>query len=293
MNRLLKALVAVSLLPLAAHAATGDLLLGFRIGTADPAANPTGANDIFLSVNLGNISQFTGASGYFATGGYSLDMSSFLTTAYGANWNSNANLTFSILGTQSTSAGIGNAPVGTHQVYLGARAAAAGTSAEFANLTSSVTTGSPARQIATPIRNVYNSYGALLTEYAADSSVVYAPGVLAITSARLAADNSAYQTTGYWVDGSDRIGRDYGDAANRAVALYDSVLGQTVTGAQNMLDLRELRNGEAFSTNLGSFVLSSNGMLTAVPEPSTYGLIGAGALAGVAAVRRRRKAIAA
>ncbi len=31
--------------------------------------------------------------------------------------------------------------------------------------------------------------------------------------------------------------------------------------------------------------------ITAVPEPSTYGMLGAGALAGVAFVRRRKRAI--
>lgn len=42
-------------------------------------------------------------------------------------------------------------------------------------------------------------------------------------------------------------------------------------------------------SNIGQFNISG-GTISAVPEPSTYGLLGAGALAAVAFVRRRRKA---
>ena len=46
-----------------------------------------------------------------------------------------------------------------------------------------------------------------------------------------------------------------------------------------------------YNTSVWSNVVYNDGMLTftAVPEPSVYGLLGAGALAGAAAVRRRRK----
>ena len=60
--------------------------------------------------------------------------------------------------------------------------------------------------------------------------------------------------------------------------------GGTIGGTFSVLNT-------GYDTNIWSNVTYSNGVLsfTAVPEPSTYGLMGAGALAAVAFVRRRRK----
>jgi fibronectin-binding autotransporter adhesin len=71
---------------------------------------------------------------------------------------------------------------------------------------------------------------------------------------------------------------------------YQLISGGAGLGGGTELSLANI-SGFNSSITLNSF---TNGTLnfTAVPEPSTYGLIGAGALALVAAVRRRRRTIA-
>lgn len=78
---------------------------------------------------------------------------------------------------------------------------------------------------------------------------------------------------------------------NGATATFDSLAGSitvSLAGATlgDTIWVRIARPSGGLSTNTGNI---DNISYNAVPEPSTYGLLGAGALAGLAIVRRRRR----
>lgn len=92
---------------------------------------------------------------------------------------------------------------------------------------------------------------------------------------------------------------DYGSAVVRSTTGAGSVATNVFTQSLDILSgssvlLRFAPYVTIAGSNTGNWHvtgLSLDGSVSAIPEPSTYGLMGAGALAAVALVRRRRKAV--
>jgi len=288
MKNLLKTIAVLGLVTAStggarAAAVVGDLMLGFRLN-GDAGTAPSASDNILL-IDIGALSSFTGASGYFATGSYSLNLNPYLTAAFGANWNTNANLTFGIFGT-SVANNVG--PNGNpYTTWISAEATGAGLSSNYANIgTLSITSGT-VRTAVTAANTVYSGFNSALSRYAGNSSVILAPNVYLTNQGVADADGEVNTWAGVLYNGAGANPNLFTGSA-----LPYTQMGQNVTSLENYVDLRQLTNGSANTSVLGSFSLGSNGTLTTVapvPEPSTYGILGAGALAGVALVRRRRK----
>ena len=111
-----------------------------------------------------------------------------------------------------------------------------------------------------------------------------AGGTLTITSASATIANSG---TVNLTGGSLNLNHLFDSFNGGASGTYTLITGTAGAGAATVLT-------SGYNAGVWSSVTeSAAGVLTftAVPEPSTYGLIGAGALAAVAVVRRRRKVV--
>ena len=86
----------------AATAASGDLFLGVR------ASGGNGATQDYI-IDLGQASQFTGATGPVAVGNIGAD----LTSQFGASWNTRGNVFWGIAGTTGSFAAVGSDPAKT------------------------------------------------------------------------------------------------------------------------------------------------------------------------------------
>lgn len=212
----------------------------------------TGDND--LIINLGDFKTSSG----FLTGGLLGNFGSALASEFGANWNTRSDLYWGVAAGNTS---------GTRSVIFGNVNGAGYSSMTSANVSNA----------AIPVGNLYTASGTLsagqsmtmldslstswtfLRSGQADGS---GDAVFGVPTTKVS--NSLFEQTA-----------DFASITDKSTVL----MGVTGSGAW---------------ISGGSLSFSSNGDVsfsaTAVPEPSTYGLMGAGALAAAAYVRRRRMA---
>jgi len=82
----------------------------------------------------------------------------------------------------------------------------------------------------------------------------------------------------------------WGSFTSIGASSFGSFNGSIETSVINNLDLYRLTPGTGSGSNFGSLNLSSTGTISAVPEPSTYALMGFGVLLLVIAYRRKSNA---
>ena len=261
MNKLittaLLALAGAALLESSAMAqnfTSGDLLLNFRLTSG---SGTTGSD---LEVNLGLASAFN-----FSQTNQTLAQLnvSDLNTLYGAGgtWNSNANLVWSIVGANSS-----------NDLFLSDPSATVLTTPISSTTTPKAT-----------ISALYTEAGS--PQGANSSSFVVSP-----------TDANSYASV---IKNVNSLAGQYPTDYN--FVAFEPTTEQGVSGSGTSIDLYEFtpatgKGGStpATITDLGTFVLGGNGVLTydpqAVPEPSTYALFGLGALVVVLMRRRAIKA---
>ena len=258
MNKLITA-AAVALASVAfvqtasAQFVNGDLLLNFRVN--DGAGQGAGQD---LEVDLGQASAFDFTTSHAVTVLNASDLSSIFGTS-GTPWQSRTDLVFSIVG-------------------------AAGTTTEFLsnpnNSSFTVTTG------------LQGNEGTIASLYA-ETSGTNTSGTSYNVSA---SDHQSYTDVLTNASGTHIGSNAYSNDFN----FIPGTIGaseQTVSSTGSSLDLYEItttgtgKSAKATATDLGTFTVEGNGTLeftsaTAAPEPSTYALMGLGALA-LFFVRRR------
>jgi len=229
-------------------ASPGDLVLAFRLTNS-------GGTGTDLEFDLGAITSFTSAG---FNQGLLMNVNADLITTYGANWNTNANLVWSVVGTNT----VGSSS--KKQIYI-------------SNPTNAAV--SPISSVGTPYANIsyiYQGTGTALT---------LGTQVSETTS------TSYYQTltNASGANGPVPYSNDYGFAPYATE--------QSVSASGSSLDVYHY-NGTQTSPNTpagvvdaGTFSLSSSGAFSvttpvAVPEPASYVLCG---IAGVLFVIMRRR----
>jgi hypothetical protein len=221
----------------------GDLLIGI---TANGAAGSTD-----LLVNLG--SSLTALNG-----GY-FDISSALTSTYGANW---ATLS------------------GTNQLKWGVVSASYDADADTYTSFASAAYNQGATVFGEEFH--YNAFGAF-----ANTVDLVSTGFVSGTKFG-GASRIAASFEGSWT----KVGSDNGNAGVDTFSFFSAPVSSLYSinagNGENWLDIYSTVNGGGMSTYsfVNTIALESNGQVTVVPEPSTYALLGFGALLLLIAYRR-------
>jgi hypothetical protein len=226
----------------------GDMLIGITSSGAS-ASSPGASQNLIINIGS-NLNALNG--GYF-------DISSALNSNFGTNW-------ATLSGGSQLKWGLISASYnGDDDIYT------AFASTPFNN--SSVTLGTD------PFN--YNSFGAL-ANMVDNVATGFTSGSKAGGASFIAAANSSSWTKGGTLDGTPDDA--FGFFAGGVTSLYSPNAGN----GQNWLDVYTTVNGGGNSTfsYVNTIGLESNGKITVVPEPSTYALIGFGALLLIVAYRR-------
>ena len=245
----------------------GDLVLGFR----NTGGQGTGQS-LNLEVNLGNFSQFlTATSPIVLSGPNGLAVQDLVNT-YGANWNSNSGLLWSVA---STSDGSGVGGLADNTLFV------TSTGTVFKRQT-----GAVQQTVNDNITNFTNSLNDVApTANSTQSSVI---------------DTTNTGTANYngGISNGGSFGRPY-NATSASLMSFPVVENTTsISGPFNSLKLEELTpttSGTANAAILGAFELFSDGTFEfvpqAVPEPSTWlaGALTGGGIVGLWVRRRMAK----
>jgi len=232
----------------------GDLILGFE----EPG---TGGSANVYEVDLGSISQFSTAQTF--------DLStSDLSSDFGSGWASSSLLQFGVIGDTETSGGLtlGSSALANKTIFT-----------SWNTFATAPTEKSNQNTAASYVQSLYND----VSNTGHTSSTLEAVNTTTTDSSGFAyfnkTDHNFAFGTGYATSDLD----------------YNSD-GSTSAPTSAVLDLYEVAqtsSGTAPGTLLGTFSLAGNGNLTyspeAVPEPSSYALVGFGALVLVWNLRRR------
>ncbi len=262
---ILAAGVAASLTSSARAALTytaGDLFLGFR---------GTSATSDYL-VNLGNISQFSQLNGSSFTVALGGDISGDLISAFTASWNTSSTVSWGAIGTT-----FDGTPSSVETIY-----ATRGRNALNINTQTLPIVGkSPSTQA-----GITTDINALAGKYVTD-------GVATANSTKGTLQTASQANT--WAQ-LTKNSTDFNLGVNIDSATFSTSGGRLGT-ATSVLDL--YRVDPVFGqegTYLGKFTINDNAIVTftsAVPEPSTYGLLIGAALAFVAFRRLRQRKVSA
>lgn len=227
-----------------------EIHLGFRMVGA------TGTQQD-LVVNLGGI-----ASSQLTTTGTIVNINADLVSVFGANWSTRSDVVFGAIGRDNTA--------GSFNLFAGSFGAGYVTTSPYT---------------LAQLNNVANTN--------AGSIILGTAGTAAgVTLNQWDSSNSwSQQESGFGTNNNA-----FADTkANLTFALFESTTDFTGNASPKSFTLWNYAQGAPDFVQLNpgvTYALDSAGnisVVAAVPEPSTYGLMGAGALAAVAAVRRRRR----
>lgn len=263
-----------------AHAATyndGDLLLGFRA-----SSGPQGTTVDYV-IDIGPVSLYRDATSDFvlntkagagsATGIGNIGLD--LTANFGANWSSNANILWGVIGVTKSASGVDTA----NTEYASRAETTFGTLATAWSRRGAIAQSSTTTDI-----------GTLATDYKSYSVTANSPsGVL--EDHNLSASGNYWAS---WMTGGSNFNRE-GSTFN----FYDGSLeGSFANGASNTaLDLFRMTVNTAGGpgTYLGTFTTDSSGNITYhtanIPEPASLTMLGLG-VGFLGCVRRRRTVVA-
>jgi hypothetical protein len=276
-NNLQSFLVAASLTASVAFAAVptdtydaGDILLGFY------TASGTGATKN-LMVNLGSYEQFDNNNG--ATVAFAPGLVADLVATYGSNWNTRTDITWAVTGTIGSSA-ISGMPRNT--IFATSPRVNAGNSpvSIFSN------TQSALGAVVTPVSAISNIFNVTDTTTNSSVTVVVDGGNPDSFFTRQGSNSGPQFNTS---TNNDTNGLNISD-------FYGLVPTSPTNGTTAPSGAATDADGLVFArgTNyLGYFTLSSNGLNytasgTAIPEPSSYAVLGGLVALGYSAIRRRR-----
>jgi len=238
----------------------GDLVLGFR----------SGASSVY-QFNLGLATSFRDNSNV----GFIANINTDLEAAFGAGWFSDATLFWGIAGVKSN---INSDPVvngdAAQTIYL----SKARTNLVTGSTAPSVTLQSQRAASATSImgmQNVFNTQTATTTPASLGRGAEVAKSVVG--------DWSEY------VGGTDFIALPDIEQNMGAVSNGSFAGVSNVEGALDVYRLLNPASGSSTGTLETTFVIRQNGDIYAIPEPSTYALLGMSGLAIAFFVRRRNQ----
>ena len=236
----------------------GDLLLGFRLST--------GNHDAFL-INLGSASQFTGlAPGATLTFGSISTYGADLTAQFGAGWNTRSDLYWGVFGADS--AGLVTIYASKARTVVGTQATAWPTASQS-------------------VRNLTQA-GIVTVENAFINASTTLGTTTTGSSTTVSTADAGFQT-------GAAGGRYYSAVATNPDFSTSSVLGGAgIEGSfsgTKVLDLFAINSTSGTSTPaLGRFTINGSGVVSFVPEPSTYMLFGIAGVILIAYARRRKAA---
>ena len=256
----------------AASYSAGNLLLGFRNG---------GSENYSYYVNIGAASLYEGAT---PGSTFNLSIGSLgteLTAAFGSSWSTRTDLFWGVVGAVQ----VDTAPDPAHTIYLSSATATAGHSTVINNSTDGLQGGwySKIATTGTLYKNTNSGAAANTTALGLTKPTIGLYQANSVTSSWGASTggNNAYAAPSSFTTG----------------AAIEAVVG----GVANQLDLYQLVASDAASAgasgfsasgshDLGTFSINSSGTVSfaAVPEPSTWALMGLGFGVVVLAVRRRQ-----
>jgi len=276
------ALAITAILGTSAHAAPptynpGDVIIGFQ--------QTNSSND--YEVDLGSASRFLGATSNLT---FNLSVTD-LNSTFTSNWASNSatNLVqWGVIGA-SNKAVSGDLVLGSWTLPANTLFYTKG------ELTPGTLTTAPAEKSSSLQGNINNNIAIFDGQFAAPTSAQTAGSTASLQAIDLAAGSSGSFD-------KENATSNFGIASGNAGSILQNSLSAFDGPTNSVLDLYELTPTNADVTKpttlLGEFSLSSGGVLTfdaanvaAVPEPSTYALMGVGALLLVWRLRRKTASI--
>ncbi len=255
-------------------ASFGDLILGFQASSGTGAATN-------LEVDLGSIAKYSGqpAGTTFTIGGLSVQD---LIDVFGSDWNTRDDLTWGIAGTTGSTQSLSvNGTTVAAKTLWGSRAeTTAGVQSTPWNRGTTFAQQGPANTISslytgpTGSLNGKTSTANSLTAAALDNTVV-----------------------GSWTQQEGTSAAAFG-YFNPVGTFNNGVNFTTIVGTFAVSDLYQLQPGSGAATYIGSFGLTSAGLLefsnsvaafaVVVPEPATHAVLAGAMVLGLGLVRRRR-----
>jgi hypothetical protein len=267
------ALLALATSAHAITAAKDDLVLGFS------ASGGTGAA-VNLEVDLGNVAQFYNTSGTLTLTGLK---NADLVSTYGSNWDTRVDLTWGVVGT--TGAAVGTTVLGNTIASKTLWGTEAETTLGLQSTGWNRGTTNNQQGSANTIATLYNGGLGSLTNASATGNSATAAVISNSLAGSWTLQEGGISAFGYFNPKSS-----FENGTNIS------------SGSWAASDLYELQpaNGTPLAVYLGTFALSSDGVLTygdsysvatAVPEPSTYAVILGAVTLGFVALRRHQRAV--